>query len=152
MASHQWFYHHFFRYWRSLDHASHQCFVRVITCFKSEDSLSIAQKRINRFFENTSGFSLLYSFTPNVQLRNWIYWNWEFYLLGYFFLWEIWELLNYLMSGKDWEVLDQEVVLDQEEVWIHKKLWIKKKFWIKCNPCIGTFCAYFNIYSYDLFL
>ena len=58
-------------------------------------------KSITRFFENTSGFRLLYSFTPNVQLRNWIYWNWEFYLLGYFFLSE-WELLNYLMSGKFW--------------------------------------------------
>ena len=39
LASHQWFYHHFFTsismvhshgYWRTLDHASHRRFVRVI--------------------------------------------------------------------------------------------------------------------------
>ena len=39
LASHQWFYHHFFKsismvhshgYWRTLDHASHRRFVRVV--------------------------------------------------------------------------------------------------------------------------
>ena len=42
------------------------------------------------------------------------------------------------MSGKDWEVLDQEVVLDQEEVWIHKNLWIKK-FGSNAIPVLGLF-------------